>query len=82
MGEYIPERYPGWRYHASGEKKLVHNEQDDEALGPMWFDSPVKAAAAADRGTPLPDAAAAPPRRKRGRPRRQHPPVAVDEVGA
>lgn len=79
MAEYVPERYPGWRYHASGATTLIYNEEDDAALGPMWFDSPVTAAQATDRGPVMPVASTEPPRRKRGRPRRRPVPVAEPE---
>ena len=36
------EKYPGKRYHASGETKYIESAADESA---DWFDSPKKAAA-------------------------------------
>ena len=34
------ELYPSWRYHATEEASIVHNEEQDTALGAGWRDSP------------------------------------------
>ena len=34
------EFYPSWRYHATEEASIVHNEEQDTALGAGWRDSP------------------------------------------
>jgi hypothetical protein len=33
-------KYPSWRYHSSGESKIVENEEEHDALGEGWADTP------------------------------------------
>ncbi len=34
-------QYPTWRYHKTLPAQIVHSAEEDKALGPGWFDSPV-----------------------------------------
>jgi hypothetical protein len=37
-------QYPTWRYHAELPPRVVYSEEQDNALGSGWFDSPALAA--------------------------------------
>ena len=32
--------YPSWRYHKSGQSKIVKSKEEDQALGSDWADTP------------------------------------------
>lgn len=43
---YVYQEWPKWRYHASGEARIVASEAEQDRLGPWWFDSPAAASSA------------------------------------
>ena len=34
--------YPSWRYHPSGQSRLIHHAAEDDALTPDWSDRDVR----------------------------------------
>ena len=47
--------YPSWRYHRTEAAKIVHSEEEDQALGEGWADTPAAfEAAQADTGSSEP----------------------------
>lgn len=36
-------KFPTWKYHRSNKPKLVNNAEEEEDLGPGWYDSPADA---------------------------------------
>ena len=38
-----PLLYPGWRFSPRGDKQLVHNADDEQALGKGWYRSRAEA---------------------------------------
>lgn len=43
---YVFKPFPSRRFSADGKEVAVQNDEDVKALGPGWYDSPKKAAAA------------------------------------
>lgn len=43
--------YPKWKYHVTKPGVIVYNEQDENDLGPDWFDEHVGGFAVADPET-------------------------------
>lgn len=37
--------YPKWKYHPKAEALLIHSAAQEEAIGPMWVNSPAEFAA-------------------------------------
>jgi len=42
MTAYVFQAYPKWKYHPSGEARVVKNEGEEVKLGPWWFDTPLE----------------------------------------
>ena len=59
---------PTWVYHRTEPPKLLKTQAEYDALGPGWCDSPVTAARSMALVAPTP--LHVPPRRPRGRPRK------------
>ena len=40
MSESAYEGYPKWKYHKKLGSKIVHNAEEEKALGDSWYDNP------------------------------------------
>lgn len=48
--------YPKWIYHENGASKIVKDQQEHQAAGPGWYESPADAKVAASRAAQQPSA--------------------------
>jgi len=44
-------QYPKWKYHRTKEPVIVHDPEQEAALGPGWYESPADAEREAERET-------------------------------
>lgn len=80
-GGLVRNGYPAYKYHLDGRAVVVKTDVEDVALGPGWFNTPnpekqiafvLDQARRADSSRdPLPDEPISPPKRPRGRPRKE-----------
>jgi hypothetical protein len=40
MSDYADREYPKWKYHRKLGGKIVHNADEERALGDSWYDNP------------------------------------------
>ena len=40
MSDYSYQEYPKWKYHRKVGGKIVHNSEEEKALGDSWYDNP------------------------------------------